>query len=246
MAIPAMAFATAEQANTLEFMEQALSVKTWNALAWLAEEYGVFTVSCECYGGIYGNLSVVGFAATENTTVLLDETLGNTCTLTFEASAYNAVKAELIERYGDPQTTSEADPTLTWTLREAEVRLIDPYNRELSLIYTKHTSPVLSQPTFPPPQTAIPAPTRNPQTAELSQENTFAFMEKASVAVSWEELLAIMQQYGLHGYASGCYADIIGDLSIAGANADVVMILCCNREDTIVYETNMEPDSPAA
>jgi len=225
------------QASTLEFIEQALTVKTWDALAWLGEEYGVFTVSCECYGGIYGNLSVGGFAITENAALLVDETLGNACTLTFERSAYNAVKAELVKRYGEPRTTPDAEPTLAWTFLEAEICLTYPYDGKLALIYTKPASPGPSQPTFPPPQATTPAPTREPQAAALAQENTFAFMEEASMADSWDALLGLMQQHGLHGYETGCYADISGDLSIAGADADVVMILCGDHEDETVYET---------
>ncbi|MCL2811389.1 MAG: hypothetical protein FWD25_05815 [Clostridia bacterium] len=238
--LPAMATATIGQASTLEFIEQALWVKTWDALAWLGEEYGVFTLSCECHGEMYGNLSVGGFLATENATVVVDETLGNACTLTFEPSAYDAVKAELVKRYGEPQTTSDADSTLAWAFRDAEIRLMYPDDGELALIYTSLPSPVPSQPTFQPPPTAptaTPAPTREPQAAALSQEKTFAFMERASMADAWEALLALMQQYGFYGHATGCYADITGDLSIAGANADVVMILCGDHEETTVFET---------
>lgn len=88
-----------------------------------------------------------------------------------------------------------------------------------------------------PPLEATPAPTREPQATLLSQENTFAFMEQASVTDSWDALLELMRQYGLQGFASGCYADIVGDLSIGGATADVVMVLCRDGDET-VYETN--------
>lgn len=74
-------------------------------------------------------------------------------------------------------------------------------------------------------------------TVTFAQENTFVFIEQAAVADSWETLLGLMQQYGLHGFDTGCYADIVGDLSIGRANAEVVMILCGDHEDTTVYET---------
>ncbi len=233
----AIAATACAQANTLAFMEQALFAKTWESLDWLGKEYGVFTVGCECYGEMYGNLSVGGFAATKNATVTVDEALGEACTLTFESGAYDAVKAALVARYGDPQTNADADPALTWTFQQAEVRLTSPSAGELTLTYTASDAPAPSLPTFPPPSEAIPVPTREPHTAALAQENTFAFLERASVADSWEALLDLMRQYGLHGFETGCYADILGDLSIGGADAEVVMILCGDLGDTTVYET---------
>ena len=141
--LPAMATATPEPVSTLEFVEQALSVRTWNELGWLGKEYGIFTVSCECYGEIYGNLSVGGVETTDNAVVLLDETLGNTCALTFKRSAYGAVRADLAARYGEPRTTADDDPVLAWTLREAEIRLVCPDEGDLSSPENARTHPCL-------------------------------------------------------------------------------------------------------
>ncbi len=225
----AMTTATLAQENTLEFMEQAILAETWWELGSLGEDYGVFTKGCECYGEIWGSLSVGGVAAA-NATMFVDEILGNAGVLTFDPAAYDAVKSALVERYGDPQ----AGPEPTWTFAQAEIRLAYSDTGKLVLTYAKPDFPALSLPTFPPP--AVAAPARDPQAA-IAEENTFAFLEQASAAESWAAMLELMRQYGLRGYETGCYADIMGDLSIGGEPAEVVMIVCGDHEDTTVYET---------
>lgn len=232
-----IATAVLAQSDTLEFIEEALEVRFWSELSELGEDYGVFTVGCECYGGIYGDLYIGKFAA-KNAAVLVNEEGDNACALIFEPDAYDSVKAELTVRYGKPQISADDHNELIWACRQASVSLIYLHNGDVALFYRFPTSPIFSQLSFPPYQTTtvVPASAREPQRAEVTQENTFAFFEKASVADSWDTLLALMQQYGLHGYENGCYADIVGNLSIAGAPADAIMIICDGHDDTVMHE----------